>query len=56
MITLPVAQAQELSMTQAAQSLEQSAQRQQAQQQEPTQSAVQSAQAQPGPSQQVASL
>lgn len=53
---LPVAQAQDLSMAQAAQSLEQSAQRQQAQQpplpgtQEPAQSAVQGAQAQPGAS------
>ncbi len=59
MTVLPVAQAQDLSVAQAAQSLEQSAQRQQAQQpplpglsgtQEPAQSAVQGAQAQPGPS------
>lgn len=62
---LPVAQAQDLSMAQAAQSLEQSAQRQQTQQppqpqhqgtEDPAQSAVQGAQAQPGASPRVASL
>ena len=62
---LPIAQSQDLSMAQAAQSLEQSAQRQQAQQpppphhqgmEGPTQSAVQGSQAQPGLSPRAASL
>lgn len=62
---LPIAQSRDLSIAQAAQSLEQSAQRQQAQQspppqhqgmERPAQSAVQGSQAQPGLSPRAASL
>ena len=62
---LPIAQSQDLSMAQAAQSLEQSAQRQQAQQlppphhqgmEGPAQSAAQGSQPQPGLSPRAASL